>query len=369
MTDRRHVALFDQAIHALLRDALRICAGEPAMAAWLVRTLRQQRRAARLRQASAAAGVEVPPLLILSVTQRCNLHCKGCYAQALHRDATQELSTDELARVLDEAQELGISIVLLAGGEPLLRPDLLELAQSHREMIFPLFTNGMLLDDATLDRLAQQRHVLPVISLEGHQADTDGRRGLGVHAHSLQTMGRLRERGLFFGTSITVTRQNYATVSAPAYLADLIASGCRLFFLIEYVPTVPGTEALVLTDAQRDELPAVLEELRSALPGLFVELPGDEELYGGCLAAGRGFVHISADGRLEPCPFAPFSDVSVRDTSLADALRSPFLRALRESDLHLAETQGGCTLWAQREQVLALLGQHVAGQHAPVALE
>ena len=360
MSDRDHVTLFDQAIHALLRDAVRICAGEPAMAALLLRILRQQRRAVRRRRASAAAGIEVPPLLIMSVTQRCNLRCKGCYAQALHRDAAAELSREEVGRLLDEAHELGISIVLLAGGEPLLRPELLDLAQSRREMLFALFTNGILLDDALIARLAQQRHVIPVISLEGHQADTDARRGLGVHAHSLQIMERLRQRGLFFGTSMTVTRENYGTLSSPAYLADLIASGCRLFFFVEYVPTVPGTEDLVLTEAQRAGLPAVLEELRGALPGLFVELPGDEELYGGCLAAGRGFVHISADGRLEPCPFAPFSDVSVRDTTLADALRSPFLRTLRESDLHLAETRGGCSLWAQRDRVTALLGQHAS---------
>ena len=360
MSEQRHVALFDQAIHGLFRDAVRICAGEPAMAARMLRMLGQQRRAVRRRKASAAVGIEVPPLLIMSVTQRCNLHCKGCYAQALHRDEAAELSPEAMGRLLDEAHELGISIVLLAGGEPLLRPDLLDLTEGRRDTLFALFTNGLLLDEACIDRLAAQRHVIPVISLEGHQADTDARRGRGVHAHTVQIMGRLRRRGLFFGTSMTITRQNYATLCAPEYLSDLIASGCRLFFFVEYVPTAPGTEDLVLTEAQRAELPEVLEALRAGLPGLFVELPGDEDLYGGCLAAGRGFVHISADGRLEPCPFAPFSDVSVQDTSLADALRSPFLRALRESDLHLAETQGGCTLWAQRDQVTALLGQHMA---------
>jgi MoaA/NifB/PqqE/SkfB family radical SAM enzyme len=360
MTDRRHVALFDQAIHALLGDALRICAHEPAMAATLLRMLRQQRRAARQRAQWAAQGLDVPPLLIASVTQRCNLRCKGCYAQAQHRDSAPELSTGEWADVLAQARELGISIVLLAGGEPLMRPDLLELTEGQRGMIFPLFTNGLLLDEAMIERLAAQRHVIPVISLEGHQNDTDGRRGAGVHAHSLQAMARLRERGLFFGTSLTVTSQNLDTVSSPAYLHDLIASGCRLFFFVEYVPTVPGTEFLVLEEGQRAGLNRLLEELQRSLPGLFVALPGDEELYGGCLAAGRGFVHVSAEGRLEPCPFAPFSDVSLRDAPLAEALRSPFMRALRESDVHLAETQGGCALWAQREQVLALLQEQVA---------
>ena len=360
MTNRRYVALFDRAIHALLGDALRVCAHEPAMVKTLLHLLGQQRRAARLRARWAAQDLDVPPLLILSVTRRCNLHCKGCYAQAQERDAAPELSTDELHGLLAQASELGISIVLLAGGEPLMRPDLFDLTAGHKEMLFPLFTNGMLLGDAAIERLASQRHVIPVISLEGHQSDTDGRRGAGVHAHSLHAMARLRERGLFYGTSLTVTSQNLETVSSPAYLADLIASGCRLVFFSEYVPTVAGTEFLALGEAQHVALTGLLEELRRQLPGLFVALPGDEELYGGCLAAGRGFVHLSADGRLEPCPFAPFSDVSLRTTPLAEALRSPFLRALRESDLHLAETGGGCALWAQRDTVLALLHELAA---------
>ncbi len=360
MTDRPHVALFDSAIRTLLADALRICAREPAMVALLLRMLGQQRRAARLRSRWAAEGLDVPPLLIASVTQRCNLHCKGCYAQAQHRDAAPELSMAELAKVLAQAGDLGISIVLLAGGEPLLRPDLLDLTEGQPGMIFPLFTNGMLLDGAVVDRLSAQRHVIPVISLEGHQLDTDRRRGAGVHAHSLQAMARLRERGLFFGTSLTVTSQNLDTVSSPAYLSDLIASGCRLFFFVEYVPTVPGTEFLILEEEQRTRLNGLVEELQRSLPGLFVSLPGDEDLYGGCLAAGRGFIHVSADGRLEPCPFAPFSDASLRDMSLADALRSPFLKALRESDVHLSETRGGCALWARRDQVMALLQESVA---------
>lgn len=121
----------------------------------------------------------------------------------------------------------------------------------------------------------------------------------------------------------------------------MIAHGCRLFFFVEYVPAVPETEFLVLPEEQRATLPALLEEMHAALPDLFIALPGEESLYGGCLAAGRGFIHINPQGRLEPCPFAPWSDASLRDMPLAEALRSPFLAALRESDIHLTETAGG----------------------------
>jgi MoaA/NifB/PqqE/SkfB family radical SAM enzyme len=294
-------------------------------------------------------------MAIVSVTQRCNLHCAGCYAQALHTQQEPELDTAELAGILQQASELGTGIVLLAGGEPLVRADLLDLTAGRPEVLFALFTNGTLLDDAAIARLAGQRHVVPVLSLEGHQADTDARRGAGIHRRGLDAMARLRQAGIFFGLSLTVTSQNYAIVSDPAYLEDLIATGCRLFFFVEYVPAVAGTEFLVLDEAQHAELPGLLAGLQTRMPGLFVSLPGDEALYGGCLAAGRGFVHINPQGRLEPCPFAPWSDTSLRTMTLADALRSPFLAALREGDLHMAETGGGCALWANRDRVEALL--------------
>lgn len=356
---------FDDTIRDLVRDALMRVARDPRTAAALARIATHQAAARRRRAASLERGVPAPAMMIMSVTQRCNLHCAGCYAQALHHDTAPELTTAELTGILRQASDLGIAIALLAGGEPLLRPGLLDITEQRPEMLFPLFTNGTLLDDACLDRLARQRHVVPVLSLEGHQTETDARRGSGMHGRTLETMQRLEKRGLFFGTSLTVTSQNYAVVSDPTYVEQLIHTGCRLFFFVEYVPSVPGTEFLVLSEVQRSALPALLEELRKELPGLFIALPGDEELYGGCLAAGRGFIHVSASGQLEPCPFAPWSDTSLRDMPLEQALRSPFMEALRASDVHLTETAGGCALWAQRERVQSIL--QTSATTAPMA--
>jgi MoaA/NifB/PqqE/SkfB family radical SAM enzyme len=88
---------------------------------------------------------------------------------------------------------------------------------------------------------------------------------------------------------------------------------------------------------------------------LFIAVPGDEEEIGGCLSAGRGFVHINANGDLEPCPFAPYSDTNLRDSSLREALQSDFLKAIRANHKHLRETEGRCALWVNREMVESLL--------------
>jgi MoaA/NifB/PqqE/SkfB family radical SAM enzyme len=73
------------------------------------------------------------------------------------------------------------------------------------------------------------------------------------------------------------------------------------------------------------------------------------------LAARRGFIHISPSGRVEPCPFAPYSDANVRDVPLRDALASPLLATIRTNHDRLTETSGGCALWSQREWVQSLL--------------
>ena len=97
------------------------------------------------------------------------------------------------------------------------------------------------------------------------------------------------------------------------------------------------------------------ENFRTKFPALFVAFPGDEEQFGGCLSSGRGFVHVAPDGSLEPCPFAPYSDSSLKDLSLKDALKSKFLVTIRENRDKLDETDGGCALWVQREWVKSLL--------------
>ncbi len=103
----------------------------------------------------------------------------------------------------------------------------------------------------------------------------------------------------------------------------------------------------------------------SEFSALFVAFPGGEELYGGCLAAGRGFIHISPGGRVEPCPFSPFSDASLNDLSLKEALQSELLKAIRESDVHLSRPDGGCALWQHREWVSSLLQ---SGQNTPAEI-
>lgn len=346
----------DESIRDLFKDALRINFRDPRQALFLYKAMKEQQQAAQRRSKYEEEGLHVPPFMIASITHRCNLNCSGCYARAIHKPHDTEMDPTRLMKVFREARDLGTSIILLAGGEPLVRrSDILKITAAFPEVIFPLFTNGTLMDESLLSRLKRQRNVIPVISIEGYQEDTDGRRGEGVYKFLKGLFKKMKGAGLFYGTSITLTRTNYGTVTDKAFLKGLMKEGCKLFFFIEYVPVKEGTEDWTLTKEQQHQIPLLTASLRKELQGLFIAFPGDEEALGGCLAAGRGFVHVSPEGDLEPCPFAPYTDTSLKDLSLKEALKSPLLKTIRENHHKLTETRGGCALWENREWVESLM--------------
>lgn len=303
------------------------------------------------------SGINVPPFLIASIATSCNLRCKGCYAvqNGLVKDS-KGLTAQQWRSIFNEAASLGITFALLAGGEPLTRIDILEQAGQVRDMIFPVFTNGTLINDNNVSFFSQNPNIVPLISIEGDEQDTDDRRGMGVHKRIEKAMELMKQKKIFFGASITVTSQNWQTVTSPEYIKHLEVKGCKVIIFVEYVPAQEGTDSLVLNDDETHKLKTSIDLLRDVSPQMIiVSFPGDEEKMGGCLAAGRGFFHISPTGKAEPCPFSPFSDTSVLEVGVAGALQSPLFRKLQMSQLVGGEHHGGCTLFEHREEVESLV--------------
>jgi MoaA/NifB/PqqE/SkfB family radical SAM enzyme len=171
----------------------------------------------------------------------------------------------------------------------------------------------------------------------------------------METCSLLDRAGVFFGCSLTVTTENHALVTDEAFVDRMIAAGCRAFAYVEYVPVQEGTGHLVLSAAKRESLLGCLRSYPRRFPALFLGFPGDEEVFGGCLSSGRGFVHVSATGDLEPCPAAPFSDANLMKVPLREALQSRFLREVRSHHDRLTEAKGGCALWTDREWAASVL--------------
>ncbi|MDD4859956.1 MAG: radical SAM protein [Dehalococcoidales bacterium] len=352
-----YVSPLNKSLKVFFRNALRVSLSHPAQAAYFLRTVQRQKKAAQVRASYREQGLQVPPIMIYSITNRCNLHCKGCYHQTLRAGAHEEMSTVKMRSVIAEAKGLGISFLVLAGGEPLVRPEILDITGANPDIIFFVFTNGLLINDAVAERLKKQRNVVPIISLEGYAKDTDERRGAGIYERLQIVAKKLKSKGIFFGTSLTMTSLNYDTLTGERFIRSLTRAGCKLFFFVEYSPVQPGTEALAISNWQRDCLPCAVNKLRKKFPALFIAVPGDEKEFGGCLSAGRGFIHVSAAGNVEPCPFVPYSDANLTQVSFKEALRSDFLRKVREG-VREHEGKGGCTLWEKRDWVQSLLARN-----------
>lgn len=347
--------LINESIRTLFRNALSAALKDPAQIHFLLRTIRWQKHAVQVRMNWGLQGIHVPPFMLISITNTCNLKCKGCFPRAKNQLSLTEMGEGKLRNIIEEARELGISFLLLVGGEPLFRQEIFNITKDFPEIIFPLFTNGLLINEDLLIKLKDRKNVVPVISLEGYRKDTDERRGRGVYERLQEIIREMSQKNIFFGLSFTITKSNFDTVTDEDLIKHFLDLECKLFFFIEYVPVEHGPENWGLTAEQRDRLISLTYKFRSHFPGLFFAFPGDEEKFGGCLSAGRGFVHINPEGDLEPCPFLPYSDVNLRDFSLREALQSKFLKKIRENHEHLRKRKGSCSLWERHEWVRYLL--------------
>lgn len=338
-----------------IKQIIKFSIRDPRMAVFFAGEIIRFYFADRRRKRWGKKGVQVPPMLIYSVTAKCNLDCQGCYAKILHAPQNGEFDAQRFTKVINEADQIGVSYILVAGGEPFMRPELLDVTAQHPNIIFTPFTNGLLINDSHIRKMRQQRHVVPIVSFEGYEFETDKRRGSGVYENALQLVEKFKENGIYYGVSITATRNNLDTVTSKAFIGRLAEAGCKIFFFINFIPAAENSDHLVMTQEQVNRLNTIMADYRKRFQALFLAFPGSEIDLGGCLAAGKGFVHINPAGEVQPCPFSPYSDSSLKDMSFIEALQSPLLITIRENADRLDETNGICALWQNREWVASLV--------------
>lgn len=159
-------------IERIVKRAIPATLTDPRESAFMARFAMASHEAAKKRT-NANDGENIPPFLIASITSSCNLHCAGCCSR--HNNArtdcapVDQLTANEWGSIFSQANELGISFILLAGGEPLIRKDVIEAAGEYQDILFPIFTNGTLLDDEYIKLFDKKRNLLPVSSIEGKQ--------------------------------------------------------------------------------------------------------------------------------------------------------------------------------------------------------
>lgn len=274
-------------------------------------------------------GFYPPFTLLISPTMRCNLKCKGCYSGKYAHGTG--LPTEVIDRILYEARKMGILFITFSGGEPLTRKDdLLGLIEKYNDMYFMFYTNGTLIDDSVADELLRLGNAGAVMSLEGFEEATDLRRGKGVYQKVMASMDRLRNRGVPFGTSLTVTRNNIEEITSDSFFQHLRDIGVMVvwYFLFMPVGKDPDT-SLMPTPQQREYLRRRDAKLRAKFPIFIADFWNDAPFVGGCIAGGRNYIHINANGDVEPCVFTHTAVDKIFHKSLTETLNSDFFKAIR----------------------------------------
>ncbi len=277
-----------------------------------------------------------PFFFVVSPLMRCNLHCLGCYAGQYQKET--DLEYDVLDRIFDEAKTMGIYFITVSGGEPFLRKDLLELFAKHNDMYFQVFTNGTLINRELAQRLANLGNVAPVISIEGFEKETDGRRGQGTFNNVVGAMANLKEAGVIFGFSTMPSCLNWKTVASDEFYKFLVDQGCFFGWMFQYIPIGRQPDVkLMLSPSQRLAVRDKVREARNKYPIFVADFWNDGKYVEGCLAGGKdmhGYFHINTNGDVEPCVFAHFAQDNIKKIyekggHLRDVLRSELFCRIR----------------------------------------
>ena len=283
-----------------------------------------------IRKMRTVHNCNIPWLILMDPTSACNLHCTGCWAAEYGNKLN--LSYEELSNVVKQGKEIGVYFYMFTGGEPLVRKkDIIQLCEEHHECQFLAFTNGTLVDEAFCQEMKRVGNLALAISLEGSPEVNDLRRGAGVYGKVMHAMELLKENGLIFGTSICYTSKNCESVTSKEFVKLMVDKGCRYAMYFHYMPV--GNEAsleLLPTPEQRMYIKDRIREIRKLEngEGLFtMDFQNDGEFVGGCIAGGRNYFHINANGDAEPCVFIHYSGANIRTHSLLEILKQPLFMA------------------------------------------
>ena len=276
-------------------------------------------------------GCNIPWAILLDPTSACNLHCTGCWAAEYGNKLN--LTFEEIDGIIRQGKELGVYMYIYTGGEPMVRKkDLIRICETHDDCMFLCFTNATLIDEAFADEMLRVRNFIPAISLEGDEASTDSRRGRGTYQKARRAMELLHRKKLPYGISSCYTSVNCDAITSDAYYDSLIEIGAYFIWYFHYMPV--GNDAapeLLPTPEQRRTVYHRIRHLRASKPLFAMDFQNDAEYVGGCIAGGRRYLHINANGDVDPCVFIHYSNANIRECTLLEALQSPLFMAYHDN--------------------------------------
>jgi len=312
-----------------------------------------------------------PPFMVsYSITQKCNLKCKHCYSDSGDQAVPDELSTEEAFRFVDDLSQWGIGLLIIDGGEPLCREDLLDIVRyaSSKSIRTTIGSNGTLIDEEMARKMRDSGVMAVAISVDGADAVThDSFRGMdGAFGQTLKGIEACRNAGLPFQLNMVIRKNNLSQLEDMLRLAvDLGANAAEVFDLVAAGRAKNECKELVLS---LEERMVVMERLAGAQEDypMMIRVPGcpmyplilqgknikpkhfpAEMLrripyYGRGCAAGMpmGYVMVLSNGEVNPCMLLQVNLGNIRERSIMSIWKnSPTLAKLRRRDL----LKGACS--------------------------
>lgn len=314
----------------------------------------------------------IPWAILLDPTSACNLHCTGCWAAEYGHKLN--LTYDEIDNIICQGKELGVYLYIYTGGEPLVRKkDLIRLCEKHSDCVFLCFTNATLIDEEFADDMLRVGNFVPAISLEGFEEATDNRRGDGVYSKATKAMELLKKKKLIYGISCCYTSANYESITSEEFYDSLIDLGAYFVWYFHYMPVGnDATPELLPTPEQRVGVYEKIRKYRTQKPLFAMDFQNDAEYVGGCIAGGHRYLHINANGDIDPCVFIHYSDSNVREKTLLEALRSPMLMAYHDNQPFNDNMLRPCPMLENPEKLRNMVnssGAHSTDLQSPETVE
>lgn len=287
----------------------------------------------------------IPLIISWNVTRKCNLKCSHCYINAASGEYNDELNTEESKRLIDQISEVSRPLLILSGGEPLLRKDVFELIQygTQKGLRMGLGSNGALIDNDVAKKLKEAGIKTVSISLDSHVPEHhDEFRGVkGSWQKAVNAIKALRDNDVLVQVNTTLTQQNYSEIDDIMSLAEKL--GVENFHLFFLVPTGRGTKIADITPAMYENMIKTTFaktarhklNVRPSCAPQFMRIAKDMNLdmrqwIRGCIA-GLYYCRVYPNGEITPCPYLPVKLGNIREKSFKDIwFNSDIFKALRD---------------------------------------
>ncbi len=328
-----------------------------------------------IRETRRKYDCNIPWLILFDPTDACNMHCQGCWSGTYgHKN---NLSFEDMDKIVTQGKELGTHLYMLTGGEPMVRKkDILRLAEKHNDAMFGIYTNSTLIDEELCKEVVRLGNITFMLSIEGTPETNDARRGEGHYNAVMKAMDLLQKYGIVFGTSICYTRANIEAVTSDEFLRFISSKGARFGFYFHYMPVGNNAvPALMPTLEQRKKMIERIRFIRSSecdIEFFPMDFQNDGEFVGGCIAGGRNYFHINAQGDAEPCVFIHFSDRNIHEHSVLEMLQSPLFMAYHEGQPFNRNHLRPCPMLENPEMLKEMVkktGAHQTNTEAPESVE